>query len=88
MKRLKEKDYKVIEYTILLAGVAAFGFMFWLFRYNNSARLLLTSLSVLFYVLWGVVHHFIEKRLTLEIAVEYVLIGFLTFLLVLVSLSV
>jgi len=85
---LKNKNYKLIEYSVLLTGVVSFGILFWLFSGNNSARLLLTALAVLFYVLWGVIHHFLERRLTLEIAIEYVLIGFLTFLLVLVSLSV
>ena len=85
---LKNKNYKLIEYSVLLTGVVSFGTLFWLFSGNNSARLLLTALAVLFYVLWGVIHHFLERRLTLEIAIEYVLIGFLTFLLVLVSLSV
>jgi len=85
---LKNKNYKLIEYSVLLTGVVSFGILFWLFSSNNSARLLLTALAVLFYVLWGVIHHFLERRLTLEIAIEYVLIGFLTFLLVLVSLSV
>jgi len=86
--KLKNKSYKLIEYAVLLVGVATFGVLFWLFSDNNSARLLLTALAVLLYVMWGVIHHFIEKRLTLEIAIEYVLIAFLTFLLVLVSLSV
>ncbi len=85
---LRNKDYKLIEYAILFVGVVAYAYLFWVFRHNNSARLLLTAEAVLFYILWGVIHHFLEKRLTVEIAFEYILIGFLTFLLVLVSLSV
>jgi len=85
---LYEKKYKVIEYTVLFAGAAVYAFLFlYLYRHSNSLRLLVTALAVLFYVAWGVVHHYLEKRLTMEIAFEYILIGFMTFLLVLVSLS-
>lgn len=86
---LHNKKYKLIEYSVLLAGVVVYAALFLLvYKDNNSARLLISALAVLFYVLWGVVHHFLENRLTIEVALEYILIGFLTFLLVLVSLSV
>ena len=85
---LKDNKYKIIEYTVLFVGILVYAFLFlFFFKDSNSARLLITALAVLFYVTWGVIHHFLEKRLTLEIAFEYILIGFLTFLLVLVSLS-
>ena len=85
---LQDKKYKIIEYTVLLVGIAVYAFLFlYLYRDSNSMRLLITALAVLFYIMWGVVHHYLEKRLTIEIAFEYILIGVLTFLLVLVSLS-
>lgn len=85
---LKDKKYKLFEYTVLFLGIAVYAFLFlFLYKDNSSIKLLITALAVLFYVMWGVVHHYLEKRLTIEIAFEYILIGFLTFLLVLVALS-
>ncbi len=85
---MSKNSFKLIEYSILLTGVVVFAFCFWFYHSSNTARLVITGSASIFYILWGVIHHALEKRLTLEIALEYVLIGFLTFLLVLIALSV
>ena len=85
---MSKNSYKLIEYSILLTGVIIFAFCFWFYRSSNNARLIVTGLASFFYITWGIVHHALEKRLTPEIALEYILIGFLTFLLVLIALSV
>lgn len=82
------RGYKIIEYTILILGIVVFGVLFFQFRFDRSAELILMAMAAIFYAFWGMVHHMIEERLTVEIALEYILIGFFVFLLVLTALSV
>jgi len=85
---MNEKSHKLIEYSVLIFGVVIFALFFLFYKGGFSGRLLITASAGVFYTLWGVIHHWLEKRLTLEIALEYILISFFTFLLVLISLSV
>lgn len=85
---MNQKSYKLIEYTVLLLGVVVFAVFFWTHRAHNIERIVITGAAAVFYSVWGMLHHFFEKRLTLEIALEYILISFFTFLLVLIALSV
>ena len=85
---MKTKGHKIIEYTVLLLGVVVFSVLFYFFRYDRSMELILIAIAALFYAVWGLVHHAYEKRLNLEIALEYILISFFIFLLVLSALSV
>lgn len=85
---MSKKSYKLIEYTMLLFGVVVFAILFWNNRHYHGQQLIVTAAAAVFYVLWGIVHHWMEKRLNLEIVLEYFLIGFFTFLLVLIALSV
>jgi len=85
---MSQKSHKLIEYSILLTGVVVFAALFWVYRAHFNERLVITASAAIFYSLWGVLHHLWEKRLTLEIALEYILISFFTFLLVLIALSV
>jgi len=85
---MSTKSHKLIEYTVLLLGVVVFAFLFWTYRAHNTERIIIIGATAIFYSLWGIFHHLLEKRLTLEIALEYILISFFTFLLVLIALSV
>lgn len=85
---MNQKSYKLIEYTVLLLGVVVFAVFFWTYKAHNTERMVITGAAAIFYSLWGILHHLLEKRLTLEIALEYILISFFTFLLVLIALSV
>lgn len=85
---MKLKTYKLIEYAILFFGVISFAFTFWYVGNNNIFRILLTAGAAVFYSLWGIIHHLIEHRLSLEIALEYILISFFVFLLVLTALNI
>ncbi len=85
---MKQSSYKLIEYTMLLFGVIIFALSFWQSRHHVGQQIIITAGAAVFYVIWGLVHHWMEKRLTLEIALEYVLMGAFTFLLVLIALGV
>lgn len=85
---MSQKSHKLIEYTMLLFGVVVFAYLFWTYRHSSVEKLIITAGAAIFYTLWGMIHHFLERRLTLGIALEYILIAFFTFLLVLIDLSV
>ena len=69
------------HYMVLLIGLLLFFSLFILFRYNDSIQLVIGGLGCFFYVLWGVIHHALEHRLTRLVVIEYVLFGGLMFLL-------
>lgn len=70
-------NYRVhlLHYTLLLVIIALGLFGFWYFSFNRILRFLIVSLSVLGYVGWGVWHHYIEKRLSWSIILEYLLLS-------------
>lgn len=58
---------------ILIAGFATFLVAP---RYNIPRFWIIVS-TVAAYVLWGIIHHWTEKRLNVTIIIEYVMIGIL-----------
>jgi len=70
-KLKKHFGYYLSLLAILLLGLV----LILLASPNIKLQSLVISLTVFFYVLWGVLHHFINHELTLRIMVEYVLIG-------------
>lgn len=42
---------------------------------NLKLQILVVAITIVFYVLWGILHHKINHELTAKIVVEYVLIG-------------
>ena len=85
---MKVHNHKFVEYSVLLLGVVAFVLLFWYFRTDSNMKIIITGVSAIFYSLWGILHHSLEGRISMEIVLEYVLIGFFVFLLVLTALSV
>jgi hypothetical protein len=71
-KQLKNHfGYYLSLSAILLLGLA----LIILTSPNIKSQGMVISLTVFFYILWGVLHHFINHKLTLRIVIEYVLIG-------------
>ena len=70
-KLKKHFGYYLSLLAILLLGLV----LILLASPNIKLQSLVISLTVFFYVLWGVLHHFINHELTLRIMIEYVLIG-------------
>lgn len=67
---------------ILLLGVWGI----FAFRYQVNLRLIAAGCAVAGYILWGVVHHYLEDRLRLDVVGEYILVGVLALLLLLLAL--
>ena len=71
----------IIEYLILFVAVIVFLILFFLFRFDKTSLLIVSSLGSIFYVGWGIIHHMLRGRLTKLITMEYLLFGLLVFLL-------
>ena len=70
---LKENHF--IQYSVLFLGLLFSTLLFFLLRYNVSYQFYSAVAGVVFYILWGVTHHFLEGRESLPIIMEYFLIG-------------
>ena len=81
------KDYRV-EYFLLFVGVSVLVVLMYIYRFNKDALILLSGLGSIFYIFWGIIHHWIRGKLTKNIAYEYFLFGFLSFLLFFTVLSI
>ncbi len=85
---MRFKSYKLVEYTVILLGITTFVALFFYVGNDKQLRIIITALAAVFYVLWGIIHHILEGRFDFQIALEYILIGFFVFLLVLTALSI
>ncbi len=73
---MKKKKYKNIGYYFSLIGLLLLGFLLVYFASpNRELQMLAFTITALFYVSWGILHHKINNELTVRIVVEYVLIG-------------
>jgi len=77
MSNQEEKHF--VHYLILVLGLAGCLGMFFYFRADRFSQLILAAVGSLFYCLWGIIHHATESRLTLLIALEYILYGIFVF---------
>ncbi len=73
MKFYKNRDF---EYYLSLGIILGLGLAFvMLASPNKNLQLILIVLTTLFYVLFGIVHHFINHDVSFAIVLEYLLIG-------------
>lgn len=71
-----EKLRSHLAYYFSLITILALGLiLIFLTRPNIFLQALVILVMVIFYVLWGILHHLINHELSLRIVVEYVLIG-------------
>ncbi len=78
---MKPAEKHLIEYMALLVAFSIFAFLFAYYRFNAGVLEILAGTASIFYILWGIIHHVIEGRLTRLIALEYFLFGSLAFVL-------
>ncbi len=65
-----------VAYYISLIAIFALGiFLMSLATPNKQLQMLIFVIMAFFYVIWGVLHHFINHELSSKIVVEYILIG-------------
>ena len=71
---------------ILVCMLAAGAFTFW-YAKNTALQLAAGIVTAIAYMLWGIIHHYLEHDLYPRIVIEYVLIGLIAIVL-LVTLAV
>jgi len=65
-----------VAYYISLIVIFALGaFLMSSTTSNKQLQMLIFVIMAFFYVIWGVLHHFINHELSSKIVVEYILIG-------------
>ncbi|NMB69981.1 hypothetical protein GYA27_02160 [candidate division WWE3 bacterium] len=85
---MNEKERHLAEYLVFgVLGIALL-IAFIAFRENRGILRVISGLESLLYVLWGIIHHSREDRLSKEIVSEYILLGTFVFLLLLTALSI
>lgn len=61
-----------VDYFLLLIIISfGLGGLFY-FRFDFAAQVAAISIMAIFYVLWGVLHHFHDKNLSGKVVMEYV----------------
>lgn len=78
-KILKDIKENLVQYLVLLFilvfGAAAFVYL----RNNPQGQLISVFLTALFYVLWGIIHHYQEGDLHIRVVMEYLAMAILGF---------
>lgn len=73
-----KKLFKHLGYYLSMLIIFSLGFIASLISYPNLALVFtVLVITVIFYIIWGIVHHKINHDLSVKIAVEYLLIGLL-----------
>lgn len=62
-------------YYLSLIAIFAVSFTTLYFSADRYFQMTILTVTILFYVLWGVLHHHLHHDLTAKIVVEYVLMG-------------
>jgi hypothetical protein len=78
-------NQEIFMYILLVVGLGLFVGLAYLFRFNPYIQALIFFGASTFYALWGIIHHYIEDRLSNAVVAEYLLFAFIVFLLALLS---
>ena len=71
-----DRAYKHIWYYSSLILILIFGFILvYANSSNKSFQIGIVFVITLFYVFWGILHHFLKHDLNMKIVIEYMLIG-------------
>ncbi len=68
--RLHLVHYLVLIFILVLGFV-----LFMYFRYQPLKQLLIITVVDAAYLLWGIIHHYLEERLSWGVVTEYLLAG-------------
>lgn len=68
---MKRMSHFIVLVALLAVGVLTFIYV----RPNTTLQLFVGIITASAYVLWGIIHHAIQKDLHQKIVVEYLLIG-------------
>lgn len=71
----------VFEYLLLITSSGLYVTFLAIFKAQPRKQFTVTALFVLYYVVWGVIHHSRDQSLHLKIIMEYIAIGALAMVL-------
>lgn len=81
MKKIFEGIREHFGHYIILLFILVFGILAFLyFQRYPQAQVMSVFLTASFYVLWGIVHHYLEGDLHIRVVMEYVAVALLGFL--------
>lgn len=76
---------KTVTFVLHIVALALISVIsIWAFIYFKEMQLMqlyVVITAILAYIAWGAIYHFLNKRLTLELLLEYLLVGALVLLL-------
>lgn len=79
---LESTQHQFFHYLILLA-ILFFGLLFFLLScYKPQLQMKILTFVLFFYLLWGVIHHYLEKTLTFFVFLEYLLVATVAFVVI------
>ena len=68
-------QHHLLEYLLLLTSGVLYITFLSIFKAQPMKQYIVTALFVLYYVLWGIIHHTRDQSLHLKILLEYFAIG-------------
>jgi energy-converting hydrogenase Eha subunit H len=71
------KEYKVKDYLLLFSILALGLGSFLYFGYSRPIQKLIVFLTSTGYVVWGIIHHALNRDLHLKVVMEYFLVALL-----------
>lgn len=80
------EEYHFIHYLILVLILSLYVFFMFQFRHDSVMQIVTAGIGSVLYMVWGILHHYFEDRLTNLIAMEYILVSSFVFLLMLMVL--
>lgn len=81
MKHLLKEIKEHFGHYLILLAILVFGTLaFFHFQRYPQAQIMSVFLTASFYVLWGIVHHYLEGDLHARVIMEYVAVALLGFL--------
>lgn len=72
---MSKKEISHLGYYISLIIILLFGVLLTLLVTDRQLQMEIVVLTALFYIVWGILHHFINHDLSMKIVIEYILIG-------------
>jgi len=72
MKRIHSTNW---HFLVLLIGLGILSILLFVFRADLFVQRMIIVLIALFYFLWGIFHHILEKDLHVKIVLEYLSIA-------------
>ncbi len=72
---MKDIHEHTFQYLLLATIAVFFIVLLSLAQGDKMAQFLIILLFVVFYIVWGIIHHITDKTLHLKIVLEYILIG-------------